>query len=159
MLVAMGQTMPAAAPAPQSLVRVWVYTAVDTPETAEERARQDSVKDLRAALADKKRLVAADPEETAPVKIEVVSRTTTIPKFAFGLGGRAGQSPGVPASAGPTRDVHLRVTLTWGGGAVAFTNTNTVAESAGGWRAAANDVAKQIDKWITDHAAEISKRS
>jgi hypothetical protein len=36
-----------------------------------------------------------------------------------------------------------------------FANKNSPLESNGGWKSAADDVAKQIDKWIVDHQAQI----
>lgn len=141
--------------APPSLVRVYVYTeaARDDPEF---EARRDSVRDLRAALAEKKKdLVLADSEDAAHVSVEVVERTVTLPKVVFGTGVRSGQGTGVPGPAGPVREVHLRVELTWGDESVVFTNKNSPVESGGGWRSAATDIAKQIDKWIVDHRAQI----
>jgi hypothetical protein len=141
--------------APPNLVRVYVYTDA-AGEAAELGARRDSVKDLRAALAEKKKgLVLVDTEDVAHVSLEVVERTVTIPKFVFGTGILPGQRPGVPGTAGPVREVHLHVKLTWRDESVVFTNKNSPIESGSGWRSAANDIAKQLDKWIVDHRAQI----
>jgi len=146
----------AASPQTQpNLVRVYVYTDASG-EAPDVRARRDSVKDLRAALAEKKKdLVLVDTEGDDQVSVEVVDRTVTIPKFAFGPAVRPGQGPGAPGSAGPVREVHLRVRLTRGDESVVFNNKNKALESGGGWKSAANDIAKQIDKWIVDRRAQI----
>jgi hypothetical protein len=51
--------------------------------------------------------------------------------------------------------VHLRVRLTCSDGAVAFANKNTAIEQNSGWKSAADDIAKQVDKWIVDHSKQI----
>jgi len=143
--------------APPASVRIYVYTDAKG-EGAELASRRESVKDLRAALAEKKGLIQADTEGAALVVIEVAERTTTIPKFAFGSPLPPGQRTGVPAAATPVvREVHLHVKLTWRDAVFAFTNKSSPAETGAGWRLAASDVAKQLDKWITDHRAEILK--
>jgi hypothetical protein len=115
------------------------------------KGRQESVKDLRAALADKKKhLVVVDQEDRADFVVHVMERTTTTPRILF-----TPMEPGVagPVSSGPSRAVHLRVTIVRGSSdPEEFTNKGTAIESRGGWRFAADDLAKQIDKWIVDHA-------
>jgi len=142
-----GQTTRAAPPA---LPLVCVTTS-DQGGANDLKGRQESVKDLRAALADKKKhLVVVDQEDRADFVVTVIERTTTIPKILF-----TPMQPGVtgPASTGPSHAVHLRVTIVRGSGdPTEFTNKGTAVESRGGWASAADDLAKQIDKWIVDHA-------
>jgi hypothetical protein len=142
-----GQTTKPAAPA---LPLVWVTTS-DQGGADDLKGRQASVKDLRAALADKKKhLVVVDQEDRADFVVTVIERTTTIPKILF-----TPMQPGVagPVSSGPSRAVHLRVTIVRGSSdPTEFTNKGTAIESRGGWGFAADDIAKQIDKWLVDHA-------
>ena len=56
---------------------------------------------------------------------------------------------------GPVRTAVLRVRLTFGEDSVVFTNKNKPAESARGWKSAADDIASQIEKWIADRRARI----
>jgi hypothetical protein len=145
-LLGAGQTPRATAPA---LPLVCVITS-DQGAADDLKGRQASVKDLRAALADKKKhLVVVDQEDRADFVVEVMERTTTTPKILF-----TPMEPGVagPVSTGPSRAVHLRVTIVRGSSdPVEFANKGTAIESRGGWRSAADDIAKQIDKWIVDH--------
>lgn len=132
------------------LVRVFVHTD-DGGQAAELGGRRESVKDVSAWLADKKKdLVIVKDEDQADVVVEIVERTFTVPKVIFGMAGR----PGQPVVA-PARVVHLEVSLTQGAATFEFTNKNAPLEAAGGWRSAADDVAKQIHKWIVDHRAQI----
>jgi hypothetical protein len=145
-LLGAGQTAKAAAPA---LPLVYVTTS-DQGGADDVKGRQESVKDLRAALSDKKKhLVVADHEEGADFVVKVMERTVTTPKVLF-----APMQPGVagPVPTGPSRAVHLRVTLVQGSSdPTEFSNKGTAIESRGGWNFAADDIAKQIDKWIVDH--------
>jgi hypothetical protein len=142
-----GQAAKAAGPA---LPLVYVTTS-DQGGADDLKGRQQSVKDLRAALSDKKKhLVVVDQEDRADFVVDVIERTTTIPKILF-----TPMQPGVagPVSSGPSRAVHLRVTIVRGSSdPTEFTNKGTAIESRGGWNFAADDIAKQIDKWIVDQA-------
>jgi hypothetical protein len=142
-----GQAPQATAPA---LPLVWVTTS-DQGTADDIKGREASVKDLRTALADnKKHLVVAEQEDRADFVVKVVERTTTIPKILF-----TPMQPGVagPIASGPSHAVHLRVTIVQGSSdPVEFTNKGSAIESRGGWRSAADDIAKQIDKWIVEHA-------
>src|SRR5579863_4008542 len=107
-LLAVGQTAKAAAPA---LPLVYVTTS-DQGDADEVKGRLESVKDLRAALSEKKKhFVVVDREERADFVVDVIERTLTTPKILF-----APMQPGVegPISTGPTRAVHLRVTIVRG---------------------------------------------
>lgn len=121
------------------LPRVYVSTS-EQGERTEVANRHQSVKDLRASLASKKKtLTLVVDEEGADITIEVTERTTTIPRVRIGLA-----SPGAPVRA-----VHLRVNVTQGtDDPIEFTNKNTAYEDARGWQLAADDIAKQIEKWL-----------
>jgi hypothetical protein len=142
---------------PPALVRVFVHTD-ELGDGAELAARRDSVKDLREALAEKKKTVVIVPEkDRADVVVEVVDRAVTIPKVAFGVGPTAGPAGSGPAT--PAKAVHLKVKLSYGEkGELPFTNKNAPIESSGGWKAAADDIARQLDKWITAHREELLVR-
>ena len=145
------QATQTAAPDP-SLVRVFIQTD-DGGHPDELAARQESVKDLAAALASNKKLLAiVDDEEKADVVIEVIGREVTVPKVVLGIGARPGQPPGTNA---PARAVALRVELTWSRQSVALVNKNKPLESQRGWRSAAEDLGNQIEKWIAERRAEI----
>jgi hypothetical protein len=147
-----------AAPETATLVRVYAHTD-DAGDISDRDARRQSLKDLRAALNDKKKdLVLVKTEDEADVLVEVVDRTTTIPKVVFGPVVSPSQPSRGTGAASPIRAVHLRVTLTYLGDPVIFTNKAALIESTGGWRSAAEDIAKQVDKWIVDHRAEILAR-
>ena len=124
-------------------------TTSDDGDASDVKGRQESVKDLRTDLASKKKdLVVVDEKDRADFVVEVLERTTSVPRVLF-----TPMEPGVagPVSTGPTRAVHLRVTIVRGSGdPVEFTNKSTAIESRGGWNSAADDVAKQIDKWIVE---------
>jgi hypothetical protein len=132
------------------LPRVYVSTEASGGGT-ELRDRQQSVKDLRDALAHKKKtLTVVDHEEQADVTVEVIDRTTTVPKFHIGL-----SNPGV--GMGPERLATLRVKVTRGeGDPVEMTNKTSAFETSGGWQTAAEDIAKQIEKLVTDHKGHLS---
>jgi hypothetical protein len=135
-----------------SVVRIYVHTA-DSSDARELAARRESVADVAAALATKKKVLSVVSEkEQADVLLELIERGWTVPKFMIGLGARPGQPPG--AGGTPMRAVQLRVRLRVRDReeTVDFTNRNTPLESSRGWKSAADDIAKQIEKWITDRA-------
>jgi hypothetical protein len=138
-----------------ALVRVFVHTD-DDGDPSELAARRESVKDLSDALAEKKKTIAiVTDEDAADLAIEVRDRSLTVPRVVFGVGARPGQPPGGDA---PMRAVVLRVVLIWAGEPFEFRNKNTVAETRPGWKSAADDLAKQIDKWIAERRNEILRR-
>jgi hypothetical protein len=139
-------------PAP-SLARVYVHTD-ETGDAFAVKARRESVKDLSGALAGKmKRLVLVQDEDHADVVLDVIDRGVTIPRVVIGIGARPGQPP--DAGVVPTRVAHLRVELTCGLESVELTNKNAPIESNAGWKYAADDIAKQVDKWIGDHSEQV----
>jgi hypothetical protein len=124
-----------------------VYVSTEASGTASElRDRQESVKDLRDALAHRKKtLTVVDDVEQADLTVEVIDRTTTVPKFHIGLA-----NPGV--GMGPVRLATLRVKVARGDREpVEMTNKTSAFETNGGWQTAAEDIAKQIEKLVTDH--------
>ena len=103
----------------------------------------------RCSAKQKKLLVLVDKEELADLTVEVKERVRNLPKVVIGIGARPGQPP-APAGT-PARTVHLKVGLDWNNGDAELTNKNKPLESQRGWSSAAEDVAKQIERWITDH--------
>jgi hypothetical protein len=143
------------AQADPALVRVFVHTD-DGGDPVERTARRESVKDLTDALAGKKKTIAiVTDEDLADLALEVLDRSLTVPRVVFGVGARPGQPPGGNALM---RAVVLRVELTWAGEPFEFRNKNTVAEARPGWKGAAGDLAKQIEKWIVERRAAILER-
>jgi len=141
--LALPSSHPSAAQAGAALPRVYVHAA-STDDARLARELDASVQDVRDALAKKKKdLALVDAADTADDEVEILERTTSIPRVRIGLA-----PPGAP---GPARAVHLRVKLTHGEDTHEFTNRNTAYEMTGGWTTAAEDVAKQIDQWIVLH--------
>ena len=147
---------PTPVPTPNpDLVRVFVETDVGG-QASELAGRRQSVKDLAAALASKKKtMVLVDREDNADLVLEVLSRGVTVPKVVFGLGPKPGEPIGM---SGPVRVVVLRVQLTFGLEVLSFANKNKPAEAAPGWKSAADDIADQVAKWAAEHHAEILKQ-
>jgi hypothetical protein len=140
--------------ASSALIRVCVMPAADSGA----RDFAQSARDLEAAFQlKKKEFVIVATDDRPDVTITVTDRSTTTPKFTIGVV-QNGRSSG--AAAGPIRITHLTVTL----GAkdtddIELKNKNSPQQSMGGWESAADDVAKQIEKWITAHKSElIAKR-
>ena len=151
--------VPAAAPQPDpKLIRVHVQTD-DGGDSSELAARRESVKHLLAAIAGKKKdLVVAGTEDEADVVIEVEQRGITVPKIVIGLSGGMGSPNGRPGPATQqVRVVKLGVTIAMArdGDPIQLTNKNKPNETESGWKSAADDVAKQAEKWIADHREAI----
>lgn len=145
-----------ASQADPTLIRVYVDSRPG-PDAGGSAERQQSGKDLAAALAGKKKLVAiVDDEDKADVVVDVHDRTTTVPKIVIGIGPRPGQTTS-PAATAPTREARLRVSasLTHTDESREITNKNRANDNPGGWRSAAEDIAKQLEKWLNDRRAKI----
>lgn len=153
-----GALAPGQAPVPPpdpALIRVCVRTD-EGGEAKELAARRQSAADLASALAGKKKtVVVVDDEHAADIVLDVLSRSLMVPKVVVGLGPRPGQPSG---TAGLVRAPVLRVRIVFGDEPTEFTNKNKPADSALGWRSAADNVAGQIEKWIADRRAEILRR-
>lgn len=138
-----------------TLIRVHVRTD-DSGDATDLAARRESVRDLAAAIGAKKKvLVIVADEDTADIVLEVMDRGVTVPKVVFGVGPRPGQRSDPGALF--TREVQLRVTLELARAedSVEIKNKNRATESSSGWKSAADDVAKQVEKWIADRRAKI----
>ena len=145
--VGTGQTPP-----DPKLVRVWITTE-EGGHPAELAGRRESLQDLKKALAKQKKLVAlVDKEESADVTIEVKERRVETPRIVFGVGARPGDPPGTIT---PARAVQLLTVLAWHDQRLELKNKHKPLESSLGWESAADDVAKQIEKWISDHRQRI----
>jgi hypothetical protein len=132
------------------LVRVFVTTE-GSGDSDELRARRESVKHLSEALAKQKKLLAVvEREELGDLSVEVLERRLNVPRVVVGVGARPGQPPGAPA-----RSVQLVVLLDWRDDDLKVMNKNEPLEAPGGWASAANDVAKQIQQYITEHRERI----
>lgn len=154
LMLAIGQAgqMPTA-PDP-ALIRIYVHT--DEKGIDEElAARRTSQKDLAAALASKRKVIAlVDTDEHADVSLEITGRSITIPRVVIGLAGR----PGEPPTPGLVRRGTLSVTLESGPSTLRLTNRNTTSDNPGGWKSAAENIADQVEKWVREQREAILKR-
>ncbi len=154
LVVTSGQSGSAATQPDPKLIRVFVHTD-DSGQADELAARQQSVKDLSDALRAKKKVLVLVPEEDqADVVVSVNGRGLTVPRVVMGVGARPGEPPGGGA---PARVVQLSASARAErvGEKETFKNKNSPLESQMGWKSAADDIAKQIEKWITDRRAAI----
>ncbi len=161
--IGLGPGQPPAAATPQQdpkLIRVHVQTGEDG-DPAELSARRESVKHLLSAIAGKKKaglVTVADASDSVDVVVEVEQRGFTVPKVVIGLSGGMGSSNGRPGpGAQPVRIAQLGVTFQIAGqnASTAVTNKNRVNENESGWKSAAEDVVKQLEKWIAERQAAI----
>jgi hypothetical protein len=140
------------------LIRVHVQTD-DGGDPSELMARRDSVKHLTIAMDGKKKVMAAvSSASDADVLIEVEGRGVIVPKVVIGLSGGMGATGGRPGPASqPVRVAQLRTTFQIAGGSdpIAVANKNRVNENESGWQSAAEDVVKQLEKWIAEHREAI----
>ena len=154
-----GQQAPAATPQPDpKLIRVHVKTD-DVGDPIELEARRDSVKHLAVAIEKKKAgMVAVTSVSDADVFVVVDGRGVTVPKVVIGLSGGMGAPGGRPGPAAqPVRNAQLRVMFQIAGdtGSIPIANKNRVNENESGWKSAAEDVVKQLEKWIKEHREAI----
>lgn len=143
------------------LIRVHVLTA-DGGHSDELAGRRASLEHLAVALAGQKKgtvLAVVDAESKSDVVVDVIQRSVTVPKVVFGLGPSRSGGASSPSMNPPTRHAVLHVTLHMAAGSdrVEFKNKNRAIESEQGWKSAAGDIAKQIEKWIADRRTEILK--
>ena len=158
----LGASQQAPAPTPQldpKLIRVHVQTD-EGGHPDELEARRESVKHLASAIAGKKKagLVVADNEDAADVVVEVEQRGVNVPKVVIGLSGGMGSPSGRPgAPMTQVRVVKLGVTVAIArdGDPIEIINKNRPNETESGWKSAAEDVVKQVEKWIADHREAI----
>jgi hypothetical protein len=139
-------------PADPSLIRVYVHTRAGVGDAA---ALAQSARDLTAALARQKKLFTiVEAEDRADVALEVQDRTLTVPKIVIGIGSGPGSSP---ASTAPVREGRLHVggSLVHADESIEIRNKNRVNDHPGGWKSAAEDIAKQVEKWVKGRRAKI----
>jgi len=161
-LCVLGAAQVPGAPPSSSPELIRVHVRTDDGGIAEElAARRQSVDHLAAAIASQKKgkaFVIVNNEDAADVVIDVMHRGLTVPKVTIGLG-TMGSRPGVRAPVMPTRQAELYVTMAAPGAAdpVEVTNKNRAPDSERGWKSAAEDIAKQVEKWVAEHRAAILK--
>ena len=154
-----GQAPPAPVQPDPRLIRVHVLTA-DGGHADELAARRVSLAHLAVALSGQKKgtvLAVVDDEARADVVVDVIQRSVTVPKVVWGLGPSRSGGASSPSMNPQTRHAVLHVTLQMAAGSdrVEFKNKNRTIESEQGWKSAAGDIAKQIEKWIADRRTEI----
>jgi hypothetical protein len=140
-----------------ALIRVYIDTRTHAGDVGGLAERQQSGKDLATALAGKKKLVTiVDDEDKADVVLEVQDRMVTVPKIVIGIGPRPGQ-PTDPATTLPVQQAQLRVSvsLAHADESIEIKNKNRANDHPGGWKSAAEDIAKQVEKWVTDRRSTI----
>jgi hypothetical protein len=134
-----------------TVARVFVKTD-EGGEGSELAGRRQSVTDLSAAFASRKKaFVVVDNEAKADLIVEVVDRSVVTPKVVMGLSPRPGDPSSIAGMNGPVRTAVLRVRVLRQEYTPIFTNKNKPAESAPGWKSAAEDLAGQIEKWMKTH--------
>ncbi len=133
-----------------NLIRVCVLPAARTDEVAD---LFESAQDVSAAFATRKKdlVVVASPED-ADVVVTITDRTVTVPKVAIGV--VPPNRPGAPAS-GRVRIMHVRTTLTAGKDEIEVNSKSSALKRTTTWKLAAEDVAKEVEKWIADHKAAL----
>jgi hypothetical protein len=139
-----------------ALIRVYIDTRTHAGD-AGLAERQQSGKDLATALAGKKKLFTiVGDEDKADVVLEVQDRMVTVPKIVIGIGPRPGQ-PTDPATTLPVQQAQLRVSvsLAHADESIEIKNKNRANDHPGGWKSAAEDIAKQVEKWVTDRRSKI----
>ena len=148
---------PLAFQADPALIRVYIDTRPTASEPIGLAERQQSGKDLATAIAAKKKLFTiVEDESRADVVVAVQERTTTVPKIVIGIGPRPGQA-GDPAKSAPSREAQLRVLaeLSHANESIEIKNKNRANDNPGGWKSAAEDIVKQLEKWTGDRRAKI----
>lgn len=122
---------------------------------------RESVKHLVAAIAGRKKsglVTVANAEDVVDVVVEIEERAVTVPKVVIGLSGGLGAQagrPGPPVS--PVKAVQLRATIGIAREADSdpIVNKNRANDSESGWKSAAEDLAKHVERWVADHRASI----
>jgi hypothetical protein len=148
------QSSAGTSPADLALIRVYVDTRAGSVDAV---ALAQSGKDLTAALAGKKKIFTiVDDEDKADVVLEVQERTVTVPKIVIGIGPRPGQATS-PATTAPVREARLQVggSLVHADQSIEIRNKNRANDHPGGWKSAAEDIAKQVEKWVKDRREKI----
>ena len=153
------QQAPATPQPDPKLIRVHVQTD-EGGDPTELAARRASVTHMSAAMGDRKKAgwVVAASEADADVVVEVTGRGVTVPKVVIGLSGGMGASggrPGPPAAPVRVAKLDVMVALAHGSASSQFSNKNRPNETESGWKSAAGDIAKQIEKWVSDNRAAI----
>jgi len=138
-----------------NIVHVFVKTE-STSDHINAALWRKSIDDVAAAMGQSKKLLTLVTRDAdGDVALELIERTVVTPKVVVGLPSRPNDPmPGM----NPVRTILLRVKLTTTGRTLEFENKNKPYESDSGWRAAAQDVANQVVKWIDGHRAELLKR-
>jgi hypothetical protein len=138
-----------------ALVRVYIDTRPDNAD-AGLPDRQQSGKDLAAALGGKKKLFTiVDDEARADVVLHVEGRAVTVPKMIIGISPRPGQAADPTMRPTPEAQLRVGVSLARADESVEMKNKNRAYDNPGGWKSAAEDIAKQIERWVGDRRAKI----
>jgi hypothetical protein len=147
------------APPDPKIIRIYVQTD-DGGDAEELAARRESVRHLQAAISEKKKanISSTTNADEADVILEVDGRSVTVPKIVIGLSPGMGSPNSRPGGAGgPVKSVKLTVTVTIARDAdpIELHNKNRANETESGWKSAADDVVKQVEKWIGERRAAI----
>ncbi len=137
-------------------VRVYVFTQASEFTDKATQERQDSVTDLRKALAERKGLMVVEDDATAQIKVEVLGRgyesRGTTSTYAT-------PSPG--GAQGVTIDdkvVVLRARLVVGTYALDIDSGLTSNMfTSNTWKNKADKLAKQIEKWVRENREKLTQ--
>jgi hypothetical protein len=132
-----------------ALIRIYIDTRTDA-QVGSLAELEQSAKDLAAALAGKKKLFTiVDDEDKADVALKVAGRALTTPKILIGIGSGPGQTTN-PATTLPARQaqLHVSASLARADESIEIRNKNRANDNPGGWKSAAEDIARQVEKWV-----------
>jgi hypothetical protein len=132
-----------------ALIRIYIDARTDA-RVGSLAELEQSAKDLASALAGKKKLFTiVDGEDKADVVLKVEGRVLTTPKILIGIGSAPGQTTN-PATTLPTRQaqLHVSASLAHADESIEIRNKNRANDNPGGWKSAAEDIARQIEKWV-----------
>lgn len=137
-------------------VRIFVFTQVNAEGFVDQptKHRQDSVQDLRKALADKRGILVVDNEATADLRVEVLGRAyePTGTKSTQVLPGAYG--PQAKTSDDSIPVIRARLTA---GTYVLDIDSGTVEAPFQSlrWQDKAKNLARQIEKWVKDNRSRL----
>jgi hypothetical protein len=135
------------------LFRVYVFTAEAKYVDADSKAREDSVKDLRRFLENKKKtLVLVEDRRSADMTLEVLGRD---------LVPTGNMTTAWDPVLGETKTTQDSGSTLWVKMTVGDYSTRIIGHGpafAAAYRVAADDVSAKVDRWIKDNGAKVDRK-
>ena len=151
---------------PARKLRVYCYTAANTSGFVDQklRDRQDSLKDLKEAIAKKKEwLEVAESPDDADIVVEVVDRlvvaTGEIDTKTTSNVSKDGKTVTSNTKSTPLTNYTLRTVMRVGDYEAPVNGEVSSEYIFGVWRAAAGNVAGNVERWAKDNHARITSRT